>query len=290
MYPVVQRMERKFPSLPPISFWRKPDAATPKKTIRTPHENAIPQPAAQARNFEQRITADFLAMKSLPESHPLRRKIESKIALKAAQMEQLSVGKEITDAQAFRALWIAMAHTHQGQHPLTRDIQKAQEQLLMESLSAKALSAQHGFVPRTVQRKTQEDARKRQIASQDATTNQRLLLDGIGRGVELASAMNLIEQNLAASNLVFESGRTFPTGSRKQTKALVISQEEIRKNHGEAARRAMRGDLDSNTNNSFDSNIRAAFVLEKKAAGASAPRHKMAPAILALTMEHAGRA
>ncbi len=289
-------MEHKFPSLPPqflrqMSFWRKPDAATPKKAIRTPRENAIPQPAAQAKNLEQRIAADFLAMKSLPENHSLRRKIESKIALKAAQMEQLSGGKEITDAQAFRALWISMAHTHQGQHPLTRDIQKAQEQLLMESLSEKSLSANHallkapalGHSPKIIEAKKQRDA------LQNGKNEQTILLDGIGRGVELARAVNLAEQVAAANRLVFESSRMFPTDRKKLHKTLVIAQQEVRYNEAEAASRAAQSDHSSSTNNSFDSNLKRAWILEKPG---RTDHREIPPAhlTLAITMQYGGRA
>ncbi len=170
-----------------IKFYRAPD--------RMPRAAITAQPAAK---HQSTANADYAKLQSLDPDHPMRRKIEAKMAIMAAAMHELN-GRPATGAESFQALWQKMSAHKSGQNPLSLDLARAQEMQLLAPMSQLAIRAEklsgraaiangariHGARGRD---EPSTGHRRRQTVKNKIEDK----VSDIGRGVETASARELL--------------------------------------------------------------------------------------------------
>ncbi|TAH35630.1 MAG: hypothetical protein EYC62_04240 [Alphaproteobacteria bacterium] len=120
-----------------------------------------------------RTDRDWEMLQTLDPDHPLRRKIEGKVAVKQAAMEQLSKGHEISTREAFDALWRQM-NNHQSGNLLRQDLHAALSIQMVAPMSAQNTGNQanrHGLAAKPPSRPQKAHGAREAISHQSSERN-----------------------------------------------------------------------------------------------------------------------
>ncbi len=109
-------LKTKTPPAKPAIRYYKP-SIKPVQAHTTQAQRANP-------NTVSKIQSDYKLFQSLSIDNPTRKKIESKLAIKAAEMQRLNPGQGISEFRAFQSLWLQL-NAVEGKNILSRDIRNA---------------------------------------------------------------------------------------------------------------------------------------------------------------------